>query len=121
MEPNVLTLDTFPNPMMEYPESSVTIESERDEFTCLCPVTGQPDFGKIRIVYTPNEKCVESKSLKLYLQSYRNQKAFHEAVIARIASDFIEAVDPAELEITGYFSPRGGLSFQPSITWQNDD
>jgi 7-cyano-7-deazaguanine reductase len=107
--------------MSQYPETSITIECERDEFTCMCPITGQPDFGRIRIIYTPNEKCVESKSLKLYLQSYRDERIFHEAVIAKIATDFIEAIDPAELEITGFFAPRGGLSFQPMIVWRSDD
>ena len=116
--PSSDTLETFPSPLTLYPEASITIEMSRDEFTCLCPVTGQPDFGSITIIYTPHELCVESKSLKLYLQSYRNERIFHEAVIAQITEDFIDKVKPSRVEITGHFSPRGGLSIQPTVTWE---
>ena len=99
-------LETFPNPN---PSRDYEIEFEAPEFTCLCPMTGQPDFATIRIRYVPDEKCVELKSLKLYLWSYRNEGAFHEAVTNRIADDIIAAIDPRLLEVEGDFFVRGGI------------
>jgi 7-cyano-7-deazaguanine reductase len=100
-------LETFPNPN---PERDYEIAFEAPEFTCLCPMTGQPDFATIRIRYTPDRKCVELKSLKLYLWSYRDEGAFHEAVTNRIANDLIAAIDPRFIEVEGDFSVRGGIS-----------
>jgi 7-cyano-7-deazaguanine reductase len=100
------TLDTFPNPN---PERDYEISFEAPEFTCLCPMTGQPDFATIRIRYVPDEKCVELKSLKLYLWSFRDQGTFHEAVTNRIANDVISAIDPRFLEVEGDFFVRGGI------------
>ena len=83
------------------------------EFTSLCPITGQPDFAEIRIAYIPSERMVESKSLKLYLFSYRNHGAFHEDCVNRIMKDLIALMDPKYIEVTGYFLPRGGISIYP--------
>jgi 7-cyano-7-deazaguanine reductase len=107
------TLETFPNPN---PERDYEIAFEAPEFTCLCPMTGQPDFATIRIRYTPDQKCVELKSLKLYLWSYRDEGAFHEAVTNRIANDVIAAIDPRYLEVEGDFYVRGGISTKVKVT-----
>ncbi len=102
----VKELETFPNPN---PERDYEIRFECPEFTCLCPMTGQPDFATIRIVYTPDEKCVELKSLKLYLWSFRDEGAFHEAVTNRILDDLIAALKPRKCEVIGDFLIRGGI------------
>ena len=99
-------LDTFPNPN---PARDYEIAFEAPEFTCLCPLTAQPDFATIRIRYVPDELCVELKSLKLYLWSFRNEGAFHEAVTNRIADDVIAAISPRKLEVEGDFFVRGGI------------
>ena len=100
------SLQTFPNPNRE---RDYEIAFEAPEFTCLCPMTGQPDFATIRIRYVPDLKCVELKSLKLYLWSYRDEGAFHEAVTNRIADDVIAAIDPRKLTVEGDFYVRGGI------------
>src|SRR3972149_6926880 len=97
------TLDTFPNP---YPGRDYTIYFECPEFTCLCPKTGQPDFAVIKIEYIPDPLCVELKSLKLYLWSYRNEGAFHEAVTNQIMDDLIKAAQPKYLKVIGDFFVR---------------
>jgi 7-cyano-7-deazaguanine reductase len=99
-------LETFPNPN---PERDYEIAFDAPEFTCLCPMTGQPDFATIRIRYVPDQKCVELKSLKLYLWSYRDEGAFHEAVTNRIADDLIAALGPRSMEVEGDFWVRGGI------------
>jgi 7-cyano-7-deazaguanine reductase len=99
-------LETFPNPN---PERDYEIAFEAPEFTCLCPMTGQPDFATIRVRYVPDERCVELKSLKLYLWSFRNEGTFHEAVTNRIANDLIAAIDPRFIEVEGDFFVRGGI------------
>lgn len=106
--PSTLTqhLETFPNPN---PERDYEIAFEAPEFTCLCPMTAQPDFATIRIRYVPDQKCVELKSLKLYLWSYRDQGTFHEAVTNKIANDLIAALDPRYLHVEGDFYVRGGI------------
>jgi 7-cyano-7-deazaguanine reductase len=106
-------LSTFPNPN---PERDYEIAFEAPEFTCLCPMTGQPDFATIRIRYTPDQKCVELKSLKLYLWSYRDEGTFHEAVTNRIANDLISAIDPRFIEVEGDFYVRGGISTKVKVT-----
>lgn len=83
------------------------------EFTTLCPITGQPDFGEIRIAYIPGDKMVESKSLKLYLYSFRNHGDFHEDCVNVIMKDLIKLLDPKYIEVTGFFLPRGGISIFP--------
>lgn len=105
-------LDTFPNPN---PERDYEISFEAPEFTCLCPMTGQPDFATMRIRYTPDQKCVELKSLKLYLWSFRDEGTFHEAVTNRIANDLIAAVDPRVLEVEGDFWVRGGITTKVKV------
>ena len=100
------TLDTFPNPN---PEWDYTISFDCPEFTCLCPLTGQPDFARFTIRYVPDRTCVELKSLKLYLWSYRNTGAFHEAVTNKIAKDVIAAVAPRRLTVEGDWFVRGGI------------
>ena len=83
------------------------------EFTTLCPITGQPDFGEIRIGYIPDRRMVESKSLKLYLFSFRNHGDFHEDVVNVILKDLVKLLDPRYIEVTGFFAPRGGISIHP--------
>lgn len=99
-------LQTFPNPN---PGRDYEIAFETSEFTCVCPMTGQPDFADIRIRYIPDELCVELKSLKLYLWSYRDEGAFHEAVTNRILDDIVAAISPRWMEIEGDFRIRGGI------------
>ncbi|MFN3197364.1 MAG: preQ(1) synthase [Bradymonadia bacterium] len=99
-------LDFFPNPN---PERNYEIFFDCPEFTCLCPKTGQPDFATIRIRYVPDEKCVELKSLKLYLWSYRDEGAFHEAVTNKILSDLVAVTAPRFMEVEGDFYVRGGI------------
>jgi len=100
-------LETFPNPA---PRRNYWIHFETDDFTSVCPVTGQPDFARIDIDYTPDRLCVESKSLKFYLASYRNERAFNEAVTNRILDDFVKACSPREANVTAQFSARGGIA-----------
>jgi len=99
-------LETFANPK---PERDYEIRFECPEFTCLCPMTGQPDFATIRIAYVPDQLCVELKSLKLYLWSFRNEGAFHEAVTNRILDDLVRALKPRRCEVVGDFLVRGGI------------
>lgn len=100
------TLDTFANPASG---RDYTIHMEIPEFTCLCPKTGQPDFATLLIDYVPDALCVELKSLKLYVWSYRDQGAFHEAVTNRILDDLVKAVQPRFLRLTARFNVRGGI------------
>ncbi len=99
-------LETFPNPK---PERDYEISFECPEFTCLCPMTGQPDFATIRIRYVPDKLCVELKSVKLYLWSYRDEGQFHEAVTNRILDDLVAAISPKEMTVVGDFNVRGGI------------
>jgi len=99
-------LESFPNPVVG---RDYEIRFDCPEFTCLCPKTGQPDLATIRIRYTPNERCVELKSLKLYLWSYRDQGAFHEAVTNKILDDLVRAIQPKRLVVEGDFLVRGGI------------
>ena len=99
-------LETFPNPN---PARPFEIAMDCPEFTCLCPMKGQPDFATIRLRYVPAERCVELKSLKLYLWSYRNEGAFHEAVTNAILTDLVGTIQPRFAEIEGDFFVRGGI------------
>jgi len=99
-------LETFPNPN---PERDYEIKFESPEFTCLCPKTGQPDFATLHITYIPDRSCVELKSLKLYLWSYRNEGAFHEAVTNKILDDLVAATKPRQMEVFADFYVRGGI------------
>ena|SRR5882762_3192540 len=105
--PSEARLETFPNPA---PRRNYWIHFETDDFTSVCPVTGQPDFARIDIDYVPDRLCVESKSLKFYLGSYRNERAFNEAVTNRILDDFVKACAPREAIVTAQFSARGGIA-----------
>lgn len=100
-------LETFPN---RHPNRRYTVRLETDEFTAVCPITGQPDFAKIRIEYIPNERVVESKSLKLYFWSFRNEGIFHEHVTNVILDDLVEALDPHWCRVVGEFAVRGGIA-----------
>lgn len=99
-------LETFDN---EFPERDYSIHIETPEFTAICPKTGQPDFATIKIDYVPDLKCVELKSYKLYLWSYRNEGAFHEKVTNMILGDLVAATNPRFMRVTGIFNVRGGV------------
>ena len=101
------TLETFPNPK---PGRDYLIRFETDEFTCLCPKTGQPDFATIRIEYVPDSLCVELKSLKLYLWSFRNEGGFHEDVTNRILDDLVAAISPRRMTVHTLWNVRGGIT-----------
>lgn len=107
-------LETFPN---EFPQRDYEIEIVCPEFTSVCPKTGQPDFGVMTIVYTPNERCVELKSLKFYLQSFRNEGIFYENVTNRIADALIELLAPRRLTLKAAFSARGGITTNVSVAY----
>jgi 7-cyano-7-deazaguanine reductase len=100
-------LETFPN---RSPERYYLVSLETSEFTCVCPATGQPDFATIRIQYVPDQKIVESKSLKLYFWSYRDEGVFHEHVVNQILNDLVQVLDPHWCRVSGYFNVRGGIS-----------
>lgn len=100
-------LDTFEN---QYPDRDYTIEIQCPEFTSVCPKTGQPDFGTITILYCPNKLCVELKSLKFYLQAYRNEGIFYENVTNRILDDLVAVLQPRWMKIIADFRPRGGIT-----------
>jgi 7-cyano-7-deazaguanine reductase len=99
-------LQTFPNPA---PERDYRIRMEIPEFTCLCPMTGQPDFATLTLDYVPDRACVELKSLKLYVWSYRDQGAFHEAVTNKILGDLVSAIAPRYMKLEARFNVRGGI------------
>ena len=103
---NLHPLDTFP---YEFPGREIKIDFEIPEFTAICPFSDFPDFATIRIEYVPNERCVELKSLKLYINSFRDVKIFHEHVINVILEDFVRACDPLRVEIEGDFNVRGNI------------
>ncbi len=100
------TLETFPNPQ---PGRDYTIRIRVPEFTCLCPKTGQPDFAELTLEYVPEARCVELKSLKLYVWSYRDEGAFHEAVTNRILDDLVAATAPRFMRLSADFNVRGGV------------
>ncbi len=100
------TLDTFDNPS---PDRDYTIAFDCPEFTCVCPVTGQPDFATIYITYVPDQSCVELKSLKMYLWSFRDEGHFHEAVTNQILDDLVGVLSPRSITVVGDFMVRGGI------------
>jgi 7-cyano-7-deazaguanine reductase len=100
------TLEVFPNP---HPNREYEIEHVCPEFTSVCPITGQPDFATIRIHYVPGERCVELKSLKLYLWKFRNEGHFYEDVTNLILDDLVAVMDPIRIQVTGEFNVRGGI------------
>jgi len=107
-------LEAFEN---QHPERDYWVQFNCPEFTALCPITGQPDFGEIKILYIPDKKMVESKSLKLYLFSFRNHGDFHEDVINIILNDLVKLMDPRYIEVVGLFVPRGGISIHPYVNY----
>ncbi len=102
----IVEIETFPNP---FPGRDYNIDMECPEFTCLCPKTGQPDFGILDISYIPDKLCIELKSLKIYLTSYRNEGGFHEKVVNIILDDLVSACKPKKMKIVGDFNVRGGI------------
>ena len=111
-------LETFEN---QHPDNDYWVRFNCPEFTTLCPITGQPDFAEIRISYIPDRRMVESKSLKLYLFSFRNHGDFHEDVVNIIMKDLIALLDPHYIEVTGIFVPRGGISIWPYANYGRPD
>lgn len=103
-------LEAFTN---KHPDNDYWVQFNCPEFTSLCPITGQPDFAEIKIMYIPGERMVESKSLKLYLFSFRNHGDFHEDCVNIIMKDLIKLMDPKYIEVVGLFTPRGGISIYP--------
>lgn len=111
-------LVTFQNPA---PERDYTIRIKIPEFTCLCPVTGQPDFAIVHLEYVPDRLCVELKSLKLYAWSYRDEGAYHEAVSNKILSDIASAIQPRFMRVTAEFNVRGGVYTTVVVEHKSDD
>ncbi len=108
-------LETFQN---QYPDRDYTIQIVCPEFTSVCPKTGQPDFGTLSIAYVPEAKCVELKSLKFYLQQYRNQGIFYETVTNRIVDDLVAVLQPRRLTLTAVFNPRGGITTTVTVNFE---
>ena len=111
-------LESFDNPN---PERDYEIEFECPEFTCLCPLTGQPDFAHFTITYVPNQKCVELKSLKLYLWSFRDEGAFHEKVTNRILDDLVATVKPRLMDVQGKWFVRGGITTNVTVSYVDEE
>ena len=103
-------LETFQN---QHPEHDYWVQFNCPEFTSLCPITGQPDFAEIKILYIPDQRMLESKSLKLYLFSFRNHGDFHEDCVNIILKDLVKLMDPRYIEVVGLFVPRGGIGIHP--------
>ncbi|MAP73215.1 MAG: NADPH-dependent 7-cyano-7-deazaguanine reductase QueF [Planctomycetaceae bacterium] len=111
-------LEVFDN---QFPERDYVIETICPEFTSVCPKTGQPDFGELEFRYIADKKCVELKSLKFYLQSYRNDGIFYENVTNTIVNDLVAVLDPRWLELKAKFSPRGGIATNVIVEWKQGD
>lgn len=111
---NPAVLEAFDN---AHPNSNTFVKFNCPEFTALCPMTGQPDFATIYISYIPDQKMVESKSLKLYLFSFRNEGSFHEDCVNKMLKDLVDLLQPRYMEIWGKFTPRGGISIDPYVNY----
>lgn len=111
-------LETFPN---QHPDREYTVYHETEEFTSLCPKTGQPDFARVSISFCPDEKCVETKSLKLYLFAYRNEGAFMETICNRVRDDLVEAMEPRWLRVEMAFNARGGIETTVYSEYDRDE
>jgi len=116
--PSGKILEVFPN---KYPSRDYLITFDCPEFTSVCPVTGQPDFGKITIEYVPADFCIESKSLKLYLGAYRNEGAFAEQIANQILEDCVDACKPHSMIVTGTFTARGGISIKVEAAYNDEE
>ncbi len=110
-------LETFEN---QYPKRDYTIEIVCPEFTSVCPKTGQPDFGTLTFTYVPDRLCVELKSLKLYLQQFRNEGIFYESITNRILDDLVEATSPRRMTLHAMFTPRGGIRSSVTVTYSKE-
>ena len=115
--PSAKTIETFEN---QYANRRYLIKFECADFTSLCPVTGQPDFAKITIEYVPDDRCIETKSLKFYLASYRNTPSFNEEIVNRILDDVVAACGPQEALVYGEFAARGGISLSAEAQYTQD-
>jgi len=111
-------LEVFEN---KYPQRDYLITFDCPEFTSVCPVTGQPDFGKIVIEYCPDQYCIESKSLKLYLGAYRNEGSFAEQIVNRVLEDCVDACQPRSMIVTGHFTARGGIAIKVEAGYTADE
>lgn len=116
-EPSRDLLETFENP---YPNRDYLIETVCPEFTSVCPITGQPDFGTLTFTYIANERCVELKSLKMYLQQYRNHGAFYERVTNQILDDLVAVLEPRMMELRAEFTPRGGIRTNVVVSYPDE-
>ncbi|MEO0414042.1 MAG: preQ(1) synthase [Verrucomicrobiota bacterium] len=112
--PDEAKLEVFEN---RNPQRDYTIELDNPEFSSLCPVTGQPDSAHIKITYVPDQLCVETKSLKFYMASFRNTAAFNEDVVNRVLDDLVEAIKPRRMTVRGKFSPRGGIQLTAEASY----
>lgn len=112
------TIDSFEN---RFPERDYEIEFVAPEFTSVCPMTGQPDFGTIIVTYTPEARCIELRSFKFYLQAFRNRGIFYENVVNTILDDIVAAIQPRHLMVTGDFNTRGGISARITAAYSADD
>lgn len=117
MMPEVPSSDQLETFLNQHPHRDYEVEIVCPEFTSMCPKTGQPDFGTITYTYTPDEKCVELKSLKLYLNRFRNQGIFYEHVVNRLLDDFVKACQPRRAKVVGAFTPRGGITTTVSCVY----
>lgn len=116
--PDLAIIEAFEN---RFQQRNYVIEFDCPEFTSLCPITGQPDFARIRIIYIPFEKCLESKSLKLFLGSFRNTGMFHEEITNTILDHLVEKVEPKWALVLGIMNPRGGISIRVSAEYTNPE
>ena len=110
-------LETFDN---EFPGRDYTIEIVCPEFTSVCPKTGQPDFGSLTLTYTPDKKCVELKSLKFYLQSFRNEGVYYENITNRILDDLVDVLVPRRMKLVSRFTPRGGITTNVTAVFESE-
>lgn len=110
-------LETFP---YEYAGRRIELEIETEEFTSVCPWSGLPDFGKVTITYVPNEKCIELKSLKLYMHSYRNVGMYYEHISNKLLEDLVAACDPLEMTLVGEFNVRGGFKSIAKVSYKRE-
>ena len=120
LSPDTINLDVLETFEYEYPGRDVDLNISTDEFTCVCPKSGLPDFATISIRYVPDLKCVELRSLKFYLMAYRQVGIFHEHVVNRILGDFVEVVEPIRVTVFGDFKIRGGLHTTSEVSWKKE-
>ncbi len=120
LSPDTIRQDILETFEYEYPGREVDLNISTDEFTCVCPKSGLPDFATISIKYVPDLKCVELKSLKFYLMSYRQVGIFHEHVVNRILGDFVEVVEPIRVTVFGDFKVRGGVHTISEVSWEKE-